>query len=369
ETARIVVVGDNELALKQEIKAFQNSTMDILITTGGLGPTHDDLTKEVLVDCLNLKMTVNKQAENLLKDYFGNNMAPCNQKQAYFPKEALIIENHLGTADGAIIEQDGKIYIVLVGPPYEMNPMVIDSVIPYLKTKTNMVIQAKDYLVMGNGESFFEELLKPLISQTPYVSISPYASLGKIRYQIVGTGNFQEAFLEINRQFKELMQDYIISEQNEEIEEVLVALLRKRNLTIAFGESCTGGMLAAKLINVPHASDVIKESFVVYSNEAKIKYLHVNEATITQYGAVSEQTIEQMLNGLFLETKAQVCVAVSGIAGPSGGSSEKPVGLVYYGIKINNQQIIEHRHFKGNREMVRQRTTLFVLFRLWQLLK
>lgn len=165
------------------------------------------------------------------------------------------------------------------------------------------------------------------------------------------------------------MQDYIISEQNEEIEEVLVALLRKRNLTIAFGESCTGGMLAAKLINVPHASDVIKESFVVYSNEAKIKYLHVNEATITQYGAVSEQTIEQMLNGLFLETKAQVCVAVSGIAGPSGGSSEKPVGLVYYGIKINNQQIIEHRHFKGNREMVRQRTTLFVLFRLWQLLK
>ncbi|MGD9604923.1 MAG: CinA family nicotinamide mononucleotide deamidase-related protein [Bacilli bacterium] len=369
ETDKIIVVGDRQQDIVEQINNFISCDLDILITTGGLGPTHDDLTKEVLASCLNLEMEINKQARDLLNDYFGKDMAPCNLKQAYFPKEAILIENPLGTADGAILEKNHKIYIILVGPPHEMNPMVINSVIPFLKNKTGDFLLSKDYIVMGNGESNFEEILNPLFRKYSQVMISPYASLGKIRYQIVSSKQNKLYFDEINNEFRKIMKDFIISENNEEIEEVVVSLLQKKQFIITFGESCTGGMLASKIINVPNASRILKESFIVYSNEAKTKYLHVKPQILQQFGAVSDQTIEAMLDGLDYETKANVCVAVSGIAGPSGGSDEKPVGLVHYGIDINGKRWIEHKHFKGNREMVRQRATLFILFRLWQLLK
>ena len=369
ETGKIVVVGDRKADIEREINYFLTSHFDILITTGGLGPTHDDLTKEVLVDCLGLKMEKNNHAEKLLDFYFGKDMAPCNLKQAFFPKEATIIENHLGTANGAIIEKEGKTFIILVGPPHEMNPMVNESVIPYLMKKTGNSFLSKDYIVMGNGESFFEEKLNPLFQEYPMVSISPYASLGRIRYQIVSSNQEVDNFQKANQQFKAIMDDYIISENNQEIEEVVVNLLQKHRLIISFGESCTGGLLASRIINVPNASTVLKESFVVYSNESKTKYLHVDSHLIDEYGAVSEQTINAMLNGLFLETKANVCIAVSGVAGPGGGSDDKPVGLVHYGIKINGQKYLESKLFKGNREMIRSKTTLFILYRLWQLLR
>ncbi len=369
DVAKVVVVGDREHDLKQEILQFQNSDFDILITTGGLGPTHDDLTKEVLFETLHLQVEENSHAKLLLEQYFGNQIAPCNLKQTLFPQNAFILENKLGTADGAIIEHDSKTYIVLVGPPHEMNPMVKDDVIPYLTKKTNESFLSQDYIVMGNGESFFEELLLPLMKQFPQISLSPYASLGRIRYQIVSPIKHKSSFEQVNSLFVQIMNDYIISDKEEEIENVVVSLLIKQNLTITFGESCTGGMLASRLINVPNASLVLKESFVVYSNEAKSKYLHVAPQIMEQFGAVSEQTVHEMLQGLFLETKADVCVAVSGIAGPSGGSAEKPVGLVYFGIKFADESIIEHKTFKGSRNMIRSKATLWILYRLWQLLK
>ncbi|MDD3348215.1 MAG: CinA family nicotinamide mononucleotide deamidase-related protein [Bacilli bacterium] len=366
---RITTIGDDYFALQTEVKTFLTSDNDILITTGGLGPTHDDFTKEVLFATLGLEMVIHDQAKALLDDYFGEKYAQCNLKQAYFPKEAIIIANKLGTADGCIVEKDNKIFIVLVGPPFEMNPMVIDTVIPYLSSKTTNQMLIKEYIVMGLGESTIEELLQPLYHEYSLVSIAPYASLGKIRYQITANLTNQEQFTDACIAFTRLLADSIISSENEEIEEKVVQELRRLHWKISFSESCTGGMLAAKIVNVSGASDVFSESLITYSNQAKSKYLHVSSKTLANFGAVSEETVREMVLGLSALTQSEVCIAVSGIAGPSGGTPTKPVGLVYYAIKINDEIIINHYLFKGGREQIRTRACLRILFDTYQKIK
>lgn len=369
EVEKTIVVGDSEPNIDQEINRFKDGDCDILITTGGLGPTHDDLTKEVLMKNLHLEMELNGRAKETLDHYFHGHMASCNLKQAYFPKEAVIIENHLGTADGAIVEQNNKIYVILVGPPFEMMPMVKETVIPYLQKKASVLLLSQEYIVMGNGESFFEEKLAPFYREFSSLSLCPYASLGKIRYQLIGLEENSSLFAKADSKFRDLMADYIVSDKNEEIEEVLVHLLDSKGCTIAFGESCTGGMLASKIINVPNASKVIHESLVTYSNESKVKYLGVNPKTLLEFGAVSAETVSEMAEGLFKSTQADVCVAVSGIAGPSGGSDSKPVGLVHYAIKIRSKLHLESKIFQGSRDLVRMKATMWILFRIYKLMK
>lgn len=369
EVEKTVVVGDSEASIDQEINRFKDGDCEILITTGGLGPTHDDLTKEVLMKNLHLEMELNEGAKQVLDDYFHGQMASCNLKQAFFPKEAVIIENRLGTADGAILEQNHKIYIILVGPPFEMMPMVKETVIPYLQKKTSVPFISKEFIVMGNGESFFEERLIPFYQEFSELSLAPYASLGKIRYQLIGLEKNRELFVKADSKFRDLMADYIVSDNNEEIEEVLVHLLESKHFTIAFGESCTGGMLASKIINVPNASKVIHESLVTYSDESKVRYLGVNPMTIQEFGAVSAETVSEMAEGLFKNTKADVCVTVSGIAGPSGGSDRKPVGLVHYAIKLGPKLFLENKIFQGSRDLVRMKSTMWILYRIFKLIR
>lgn len=364
-TEKVVVVGDDEDAINKEINDFKQSHLDILITTGGLGPTHDDLTKEVLSKNLNLRLELDNDSLSHLQAYFDASMSQSNLKQAYFPKEAMIIPNHLGTANGAIISLSQKLYVILVGPPQEMIPMVNEHIIPYLRNISKVEVISQEYIVMGNGESYFEDFLSDLMKIFPRVSLAPYASIGKIRYLVTAKTEDEEDFKLFVKEFESLMADYIISKDNEEIEEVLVKALKARNYTISFAESCTGGMLASRIINVPGASRVIGESLVTYSNDAKIKYLNVNEDTINHYGVVSDQVVIEMVDGLKKKSKANIAVSVSGIAGPTGGSVAKPVGLVHYAIKINNQLFVESKVFKGNREMIRTRTTLWVLYRIY----
>jgi len=369
EVEKVIVVGDDEDLINKEINQFKESKIDILITTGGLGPTHDDITKEIIAKNLNLKLELNEDAKKLLDDYFDNKMANCNIKQAFFPKEAIVIENKIGTADGAIIYHEDKYYIMLVGPPFEMIPMVKDQVLPFLKDKVEVEYLSKEFIVMGSGESYYEDLLIPLYNKYPEVMISPYAGIGKVRYlvkaNIIDNNSFNNAISE----FKELMKDYIISTNNEEIEEVVVNLLKANNYTISFSESCTGGLLASKIINVEGASKIINESFITYSNSSKVKYLNVNEKSIEEFGVVSDQVVREMAEGLYDLSKSNVCVSISGIAGPSGGTKEKPVGLVHYAIKINDRIVVEKKIFKGNRNLVRNRTALWVLYRIFCLLK
>lgn len=374
KTEKIVVVGDNERTLQNEINSFINSDCDLLITTGGLGPTHDDFTKELLAKTLDIEMILNKDAKELLDNYFKDKYADCNLKQAYFPKDSIIIPNKLGTADGAIIEKNNKIFIILVGPPFEMKPMFNDSVLPYLKRKAKVSILINEYVLMGICESEAEDMLKLLYEKYPNINIAPYASIGKIRYQITGAADETEMFIKACTDFQELFSEYIVTSTifNKdllEIEELVVNNLKKKKYHISFCESCTGGMLVSKIINVNGASDVINESLVTYSNEAKIKYLNVNKETIQKYGVVSEQVVYEMANGLYRLTGSEVCVSVSGIAGPTGGTANKPVGLVHFAIRIDNNTLCFHRVFRGGRDQIRTGATMFILYKINSLLK
>ena len=369
ETKYVSVVGDDKEMLISELKRFNDSDCEILITTGGLGPTHDDFTKEVIFSELGFEMELNQEALKILNDYFNGDYAKCNEKQAYFPKESTIIPNLKGTACGAIVEKNNKIVVILVGPPFEMKPMVYDTVIPYLKNKLNNDLIIREYQVTGIGESSAEEILIDLINKYSFVNVAPYASVQKIRYQITSHEKYKEEFEDVCREFESIMDEYIISTSNESIEEVLVKKLKELNLTISTAESCTGGMIASTIVNVSGSSQVFNESIVTYSNEAKVKYLNVSKETIIKHGVVSDEVVTEMAYGLRKLTGSNVCLSVSGIAGPTGGSELKPVGLVHYAILINDDLHTFNKVFRGDREMIRKRATYNSLYEVIKLLK
>ena len=362
---KVVVVGDDEVLIKKEVEWFKNSDFDILISTGGLGPTHDDLSKEAICAALELDLVLDEKSKAKIDNYFNNNAPSSNLKQAYFPKEAIIIDNLLGTANGAIIPFENKHYIILVGPPYELEPMVKIDTLNYLRSIQIAATLYKEYIVMGGGESFFEDLLLDLINNLNHVGLTPYASIGKIRYVIKANEKYKEEYLYVTSKFEKLMDKYIISTNNEEIEEVLFKLLKENNYKISFAESITGGMMASTFINVSGASNYLKESFITYSNEAKMKYLNVSSSTLKKYTEVSIETVKEMVEGLQARTKTEVAFAVTGYAGPAGDD----VGLVYFGIKIKDQLYLYENKYRGSREMIRMRATLGGLYKIVSLLK
>ncbi len=370
DVVKTVVVGDDEFMLTNEIKEFIKSSYDVLITTGGLGPTHDDFTKEVICKTFGFDLVIREEAVKTLENYFGKEYAHSNIKQAYFPQEAILLDNECGTAMGGILEKNGKSVIFLVGPPHELKPMYTNGVEPYLKKLMDEEFLIHEFIVMGIGESDAEDYLEEYFKkyQNKNIYIAPYASMGKVRYQITALKKYCEYFNEAVNEFRQLMDKYITSESNEEIEEVVVKTLKDMNFHISFAESCTGGMLASTIINVNGSSSIINESLVTYSNECKSKYLNVSPDTINKYGVVSNEVVLEMADGLKKLTNSDVCVSVSGIAGPSGGSDTKPVGLVYYCIKTPKQTICEHNIFRGTRNQVRLKATLYILYRIYKIL-
>ena len=364
----IVVVGDDEEAIRREVLKFKHGDMDILITTGGLGPTHDDLSKETICSALGLDLVIHAETKEKIDKYFNGKAPLSNLKQAYFPKEAIVIENNLGTAPGAIINKFDKHYFILVGPPTELKPMFMGPCLDYLRNLQDEKFLISEYIVMGGGESFFEDLLKDeIFDKLENVSLNPYAGVGKIRYILKSKVEDEIEFKNIKEQFENIMKDYIVSYEDKEVEEVLYDLLRAKNYKISFGESITGGMLASTFINVSGASKCLSESFITYSDESKIKYLNVSQVTLANYGAVSEEVAREMAEGLQNNTSSDVVLAITGYAGPSG--EEDKIGLVYYGIKIKDNLYTYKSKFKGDRSMVRLRATLFGYYKLISLLK
>ena len=331
---RSTIIGDDKITITEEVNRFLNDEIDLMITTGGLGPTHDDFTKEVICEALGLKLVYNAQAAQDMYYYFGDVKNDCNVKQAYFPIESQVIPNPLGTADGMILEYKQKHFILLVGPPFEMEPMFLNGVVPYLSGRgTKKRIQ--DFITMGGSESAFENILLEKLPRFHHM-IAPYANNGIIRYRISARDDEEKVFLEAIRAFKQLMEDYIISESNETIEMVLVRLLTKAHLRISFAESCTGGMMAMMMTSVPGASHVLHESLVTYSPQAKTKYLHVSQSEQEKWGVVSKAIAHQMAQGLYDATRSEVCIAVTGYAGPEGDP-----GKVCYAIKIVDTLFVE----------------------------
>ncbi len=361
------VVGDNPDRLESALDIALNRS-DIVITTGGLGPTQDDLTKEIIAKAMGKKLVENKKAMEMLEERlrsFGREITKNNYKQAFLPDGAIPMYNNNGTAPGAIIESNGKTVIMMPGPPSEMTLMFKESVYPYLKRFSDDVIVSKTVKMIGIGESRMADMADDLIaSENP--TVAPYAKPFECQLRVTAKAKNEEEAKKlidpmidkINERFSEYIYSY---NAEESLEEAVVKALVNKKLHISFAESCTGGMLVSAIINVPGSSSVINESFVTYANEAKEKRLGVSHDAIMKYGVVSEEVAKQMAEGVALVSGADIGVGITGIAGPDGGTDKKPVGLVYIGLYYKGNTVVKKLTRKGNRLTIRQGTVMAAL--------
>ena len=362
-----ITVGDNIDRLKEVIlESLKRS--DIIITTGGLGPTDDDITKEGVAEALGLKLIPHNQSLEKIEGYFkdANRLMPaCNRKQGYIPEGAIVLENHNGTAPGILIEKDEKVIIMLPGPPKEMMPMFANQVYTYLKVKSDFIIKSKTLRVVGIGESAIQEKLQHIFDTQSNPTVAPYAKEGEVHLRITAKcQNEAEANILLNEmemKITNILKDRIYGFDEESLEYIVYKLLKEKNKTLSIAESCTGGMISGRLTNVAGVSSVFMNSIVTYSNEAKKNFLKVKEKTLIEYGAVSPETAIEMARGIMLVSGTDVGLSVTGIAGPDGGTAEKPVGLFYIGIAIGD--VVEAHRFcyPGSRERIRNMATIKAL--------
>lgn len=360
-------VGDNEDRLLKSLEESLNRS-DIVITTGGLGPTKDDLTKETAAKFFGQELVLHEKSWNKIEVFFNKlGVIPTenNKKQAYFPNDSIILENNHGTAPGAILKKDKKTIVVLPGPPREMKPMFEESVKPYLKNLSDEILVSKTLRFYGIGESSLEDEIMDIIKEQSNPTIAPYAKDSEVTLRVTAKAtNEDDAIKLINivvEKIKEKVGKFIYAEGETTLEDTVAEILVKKNLTIGVAESCTGGMVSASLINYPGISSVFMEGCVTYSNEAKIKSLGVKKETLDKFGAVSEETAIEMAEGIAKRYNTNIGISTTGIAGPEGGSEEKPVGLVYIGIYINGKTIAKRYVFNGNRQQIRLRATKTLL--------
>lgn len=363
------VVGDNHDRMAEVIRTAIDRS-DIVILNGGLGPTEDDMTKEVCAEVMGLPLVEDAHSAERIKAFFENStdavISDNNWKQAQTPEGAIVLDNDNGTAPGYIIEKEGKTAILLPGPPDEMIPMFLDQVYPYLKKIQPQVIRSKMIKICGMGESRVESELIDLIEHQTNPTIATYAKTGEVHIRVTAKAPDEESARKLTKpvvkEIKNRLGDHVYTDkENETLEMAVVRLLEKYDLRVTTAESCTGGLLTGRLLNAPGASEVFKEGFITYSNKAKRKYLDVSKTTLKKYGAVSEQTAKEMAIGGVFATDCDACVAVTGIAGPGGGTDEKPVGLVYIATYMNDHVRVKEYHFKGNREKIREQAVVKAL--------
>lgn len=362
-----VVIGDNEEKIfNTYAKAFKLS--DIVITTGGLGPTEDDLTKEVSAMYFRKKLILDKETETAIKDHFKTlniELTENNLKQAYLPEDCIKLKNDYGTAPGCIIEEKNKVLIILPGPPKEMIPMFENYVVPYLKSKQSSILVSKVLKVCGIGESKMETLVKDLIDNQTNPTIAPYAKETEALLRVTAKAETEQIALEliepVINQIKERLGDNIYGEDEDTLESIVAKMLIEKHMTISVAESCTGGLLAGTLINYPGISKVFIEGAVTYSNESKIKRLGVKKQTLDEFGAVSSQTAIEMAEGIAKTFNTNIGLSTTGIAGPDGGTQQKPVGLVYIGLYINGITKAKELHLIGDREKIRIKAVSSIL--------
>ncbi|MDQ0151028.1 competence/damage-inducible protein A [Eubacterium multiforme] len=361
------VVGDNKERILEALKRSFNRS-DIIITTGGLGPTKDDMTKELVAEFLGMDMCLHEESLKKIKAYFkkmGRDCVKSNEKQAYFPKEAIILDNDNGTAPGAIFEKDNKVIVVLPGPPREMKPMFQNGVRKYLEKLTGDTIVSEVLRVFGIGESMAEHKLQDLIDNGKNPTIAPYAKEGEVTFRITAKAKSEEEAKKLIKPLKEevlkRLGDAVYNTGDVTLQDTVAKMLVDKDMTIGVSESCTGGLLSAKLIEYPGVSKVFLEGAVTYSNEAKMRTLNVKKETLEKYGAVSHETAREMAEGIAKRAGARIGISTTGIAGPGGGTEEKPVGLVYFGIYVDGKVETYKHIFTGDRNEVRNRASMTAL--------
>lgn len=363
-----VVVGDNEERLLETINTAK-SRADAIFLVGGLGPTEDDLTKETAAKAFNVELVMDDEAKEKLVTMLTNrgiDITNNNFKQALVPKDSIVLYNKNGTAPGIIMEEGGKVVIMLPGPPNEFVPMVDEQVIPYfLKKGTDDVIYSRVVKLVGVGESKVAEEISDLIAMTN-PTVATYAKTGEVHIRVTASAaNDDEAkalVKPIVKKLKAMYPDNVYSTNADEtLERAVVELLSKNGLSITAAESCTGGLVCGKIVNVSGASEVFRGGYITYSNKQKKNVIGVKKSTLEKYGAVSEQVAAEMAKGALEVSKADVAISTTGIAGPGGGTPEKPVGLVYIGCAVKNKVFVERFQFSGSRNKVRESTVVAAL--------
>lgn len=352
-------VGDNHDRLKETIRESL-SRSDIVILTGGLGPTADDITKEVSAEIMGKTLENHEPSLAALKARFSTlhqEITPNNYKQAMFPTDAIIMDNPNGTAPGCIMEADGKAIALLPGPPWEMCPMFDKHLFPYLEARSGHKLYSRVVRIFGKGESSVEQALKDLM-QGENPTIAPYAKRGEVTLRVTAFCQNEaegEALVEpmLGQIEERIGAGLIYSTQDEELHEVCAKLLLKTHKTLALAESCTGGMLASKIVDIPGCSTFFFEGCVTYSNEAKISRLGVRPETLAAHGAVSAETAREMAEGIRRSSGADFGLATTGIAGPDGGTAQKPVGLVYMALASASGTQVRELQLSGAREHIR----------------
>ena len=355
---RRVAVGDDWDAIWTSLDE-ESKHANIILITGGLGPTSDDITKPLLCKYFNGKMVINEDAlrnvKYLFEKVFKRPMIEINLKQAEVPDVCTVIRNKRGTAPGMWFDKEDKIFISMPGVPFEMKGMMTDDVIPRLTEKFTLpFIIHKTLLTAGVGESFLAEQIKDFETSLPSnIKLAYLPSYGMVRLRLSSSG-FDKSAIEnqINSYFEtlqSLVKENLVTNEDEPIAKVLGKLLINKNKTMATAESCTGGYIAHLITTIPGSSSFYKGSIVSYDNDVKEDLLNVSSTTLSTFGAVSEETVKEMLTGVLNKIKSDYAIAVSGIMGPDGGTPEKPVGTVWIAAGNDQNMITQKINFRFDR--------------------
>ena len=361
---RHTVVGDNPARLTHALEAAF-SQADLVITSGGLGPTYDDLTKETVAAYFGKKLELHAESLETIRGYFartGRVMTKNNEKQAMMPQGARVFPNHYGTAPSLAVTNDEgtQTVIMLPGPPGELCTIFEEEILPYLRSRRETVLVSKNIHIFGLGESAVEEKLKGLMTEAKNPTVAPYCKEGEVRLRVTAESDSEASAAALCDGMIEAIRGtevgaYIYGIDVGTLERAVVDFLHERGLTLACAESCTGGLIAKRITDISGCSDVFAGGCVTYSNEAKMRLLGVREETLAAYGAVSEQTAREMARGVRERLGTDIGVSATGIAGPGGGTPEKPVGTVYVGISTGQGEQVRRLSLSSmrSREYIR----------------
>jgi len=362
------IVGDDDARLEETIRdAVKRS--DIVITTGGLGPTEDDITRQVTARALNRNLEYHNDLEVHLRERFrnwGREMPEINKRQAFIVAGADVLPNPNGSAVGMYLAENGKHVAILPGPPREMQPMFEDLVLPKLRAAAGNVSVYRRFLkVVGLGESALDEAIAPIYTAYPGVQTSILFNKSGVDVQLALRGvdekRARDVLDEIEAKSVAKLGRAVFSVQGEAMEEVVGRLLSRSGKTVSVAESCTGGLMGSRLTEVPGSSSYFIEGVVSYSNEAKMRTLNVPKALLDEFGAVSSEVAAAMAEGMRERARTDYAVSVTGIAGPGGGSEEKPVGLVYLGLASESGTKTRRLMLPGERYLIRWRSSTAAL--------
>lgn len=377
DVTEILSISDTAKAIKEAMdRAYAQS--DVILMTGGLGPTKDDITKKAIADYFNEDMYFDEAVFNKIQRFFnklGRTPLESHRLQCYMPMSATILRNNLGTAPGMLFRNKDKILISMPGVPYEMKFIMVEEVIPLIKkVGVQNIIYNKTIRTAGRGESQIAEMISEITDRFPdHISLAFLPGLGQVRLRITGKGkDYEKVKKEVDAFITEvnLVLDPLIFGYDEDSLPIVIGnILMEKNKRLALAESCTGGYLSHMITSIPGSSKYYDGSVVVYSYELKEKILGVNPVTLKTYGAVSEEVVKEMVEGCVRELGVDLGISISGIAGPGGGTPEKPVGTIWMAVSDGTRTITKKLSLNKSREINIKYTANAALILLWNFLQ